>query len=70
MARETRQEMILEESKKPHALVSPPTTDYKLEHATITLERLIQNKRGFVKVKTGFKDLLQLFRYYIWRRPR
>ena len=46
MARETRQEMILDESKKAPALVSPPTTDYKLEHATITLERLIQNKRG------------------------
>ena len=53
---------VLEESKKP-ALVITQITDRNLEYATITLEKLLQNKGKFVQVKTGFADLLHLLQY-------
>ena len=52
----------MEESKKP-ALVITQITDRNLEYATITLEKLLQNKGKFVQVKTGFADLLHLLQY-------
>ena len=62
IARETRQELILEESKKPASVITP-IPERNLEYATITLEMLLQNIKNFVQVKTGFADLLHLLQY-------
>jgi hypothetical protein len=62
IARETRQQLFLDESKKAE-LVSPPIEEQKVEHATITLEKLLRNKNDLVRSKTGFPDLLHLLKY-------
>jgi len=61
MARETSQELLLEASKEA-TLVNPQIKDGTVEDATITLDRLLRDK-GYVKLKTGFDDLLQLLQY-------